>query len=198
MINYPELKRNLEKRGYKASVFSGKEEAANYLQEKIVNRNLAFGGSMTLQQLGLYEKLKEKNAVLWHWQQTTAVLPLAQQADVYLSSVNGLSYNGEWVNIDGTGNRVAALIYGPKEVYLVVGRNKIAPDLDAALDRAKNIAAPLNAKRLNADTPCAVKGDRCYDCDSPGRICRVTAIFDYKPNGIEHYEFVIIDEDLGY
>lgn len=198
MINYPELKRNLEKRGYKASVFSGKEEAANYLQEKIVKRNIAFGGSMTLQQLGLYEKLKEKNAVLWHWQQTTAVLPLAQQADVYLSSVNGLSYNGEWVNIDGTGNRVAALIYGPKEVYLVVGRNKIAPDLDSALDRAKNIAAPLNAKRLNADTPCAVKGDRCYDCDSPGRICRVTAIFDYKPNGIEHYEFVIIDEDLGY
>ncbi len=198
MINYPELKRNLEKRGYKASVFSGKEEAANYLQEKIVKRNIAFGGSMTLQQLGLYEKLKEKNAVLWHWHQTTAVLPLAQQADVYMSSVNGLSYNGEWVNIDGTGNRVAALIYGPKEVYLVVGRNKIAPDLDSALDRAKNIAAPLNAKRLNADTPCAVKGDRCYDCDSPGRICRVTAIFDYKPNGIEHYEFVIIDEDLGY
>lgn len=198
MIDWLKLKGNLEEKGYSVSLFSKKEEAADYLTEQIQGRNVAFGGSVTLRQLDLYNKLKEKNCVIWHWEQTTAALPLAQKAEVYLSSVNGLSMKGEWVNIDGTGNRVAACIYGPQAVYLVVGKNKIAPDLAAALHRAKNVAAPLNAKRLNTKTPCAKLGDRCYDCDSPGRICRVTAQFDRKPGGIPHYEFVLIDEDLGY
>lgn len=198
MVAWQKLQENLVKKGYKTSFFATKEEAAAYLTEQIQGKTVAFGGSMTLKQMDLSTKLRAKNCVLWHWEQTGAALMPARQAQVYLSSVNGMAETGEWINIDGSGNRVAATIYGPQVVYLVVGRNKIAPDLEAATWRAKNIAAPLNAQRLQTATPCAVKGDKCYDCDSPGRICRVTAVFDRKPNGISHYEVILIDEDLGY
>jgi hypothetical protein len=121
----------------------------------------------------------------------------ATRAQVYLSSVNGISEQGEIVNIDNTGNRVAAISYGPEEVFLIAGKNKVAPDFEAALHRARNVAAPLNAKRLNRKTPCAVKADRCYDCKSPDRICRNLSVLWTKPAGA-HYTVVLIDEELGY
>ena len=122
----------------------------------------------------------------------------AARAQVYLSSVNGLAETGEIINIDGTGNRVSATIYGHEAVYLIVGRNKIAPDYEAALWRARNIAGPKNARRLNRKTPCAVKADRCYDCSSPDRICNALAVFWRKPGGIAHFEVVLVDEELGF
>ena len=121
----------------------------------------------------------------------------ANAADIYISSVNGLSENGEIINIDGTCNRVAAIFYGHKKVYLVVGANKLAKDYESALYRARNVAAPLNAKRLNMKTPCAVNADKCYDCNSPDRICCGLSVLWKKPMAGE-FEVVLIEEALGY
>ena len=121
----------------------------------------------------------------------------ASKAEIYISSVNGISEQGEIINIDNTGNRVAAISFGPSKVYLVLGSNKVTKDFESAMSRARNIAAPLNAKRLNRKTPCAVQADRCYDCNSPERICRNLSVLWSKPTGAE-YEIILIDEKLGY
>ena len=106
-------------------------------------------------------------------------------------------YSVRPVNIDGNCNRVAASMFGPKRVYYVVGINKIAPDFEKALWRARNVAAPKNAQRLGKKTPCAVKADRCYDCKSPERICRGLSVLWRKPTGFEQAEVVLIGEELG-
>ena len=195
-------KSNLEKKGYRVSCFPTGAEAAAYLNAQLDGVSVGFGGSITLQELGLYETLGAHNTVLWHWKlpegKTAAdVRREAAGTEVYLSSVNGLAETGEIVNIDGSGNRVASTIFGHRKVYFLVGRNKLAPDLAGAMDRARNVAAPKNAQRLGIKTPCAAKGDKCYDCKSPGRICRAVSVFWTCPNGSE-YEVVLIDEDLGY
>ena len=105
---------------------------------------------------------------------------------------------GELINIDGTGNRVASTIFGHEEVYFIVGINKLAPDYDAALWRARNVASPKNARRLGKKTPCAVRGDKCYDCKSPERICRALAVLWERPTGIGRAEVVLVNEPLGY
>ena len=196
------LKENLIKKGYIVNVFENKELAAEYLSNQIVNKTVGFGGSVTLQELNLFDVLSKNNQVTWHNKMPDGLTVQqarlkACQSEIYISSVNGISENGEIVNIDHTGNRVAALSYGPKKIYLVIGSNKVAPTFDLALDRARNVAAPLNAKRLNRKTPCAIKGDRCYDCDSPDRICRNLSVFWEKPMGAE-YEVILIDEKLGF
>lgn len=201
-MNFEKLQNSLEGKGYKVSSFATKEEAARYLAESINGQTVGFGGSMTLEEMGLYEKLAEGNEVYWHWRipegkSGADVLKVAKTADVYFSSVNGISESGEIVNIDNTGNRVAATLYGHKKVYFVVGSNKVAADLGCAIDRARNIAAPPNAKRLGKKTPCAVNADRCYDCKSPDRICRALTVLWEKPTGSQ-YEIVLIDEPLGY
>ena len=126
-----------------------------------------------------------------------ALTGYGQTPDVYLSSANGLSETGEIVNIDGKCNRVAATLFGPKRCIFVCGVNKLRPDLQSAIERARNIAAPLNAKRLNKKTPCAVDG-RCHNCKSPERICRAMVIHMGVPSGFESCEVVLIGEKLGY
>ena len=101
------------------------------------------------------------------------------------------------VNIDGKGNRISESLYGHEKVYFIIGANKVMPDLQQAIDRARNIAAPKNAQRLSCKTPCAVKADRCYDCSSPGRICNGMVIYFGKMTSCE-MEVILIDEALGY
>ena len=122
---------------------------------------------------------------------------LARNTDVYLTSANGLAETGEIINIDGAGNRVSESIFGHKKVYFVIGKNKLAEDYDKALWRARNIAGPKNAQRLGRKTPCAAKADRCYNCSSPDRICKVLSVFWGAPMGAD-CEVVLIKEDLGY
>ena len=153
MVNWDKLTENLKKRGYAVSRFPTKEEAAAYLDSQIDGVSVAFGGSMTVQEMGLYPKLAAHNNAIWHWNKDS--LALAATTDVYICSVNGLAERGELINIDGVGNRVASTIFGHKRVYFVVGKNKIAPDQDQALWRARNIAAPKNCQRLGLNTPCA-------------------------------------------
>lgn len=199
---FTKVAENLKDLGYQVTVFDTKEQAADYLCGQIKDTTVAFGGSMTLREMGLYERLSENNTVHWHWQpQGDHTIPqtrmLARDAEIYLSSVNGLSENGEIINIDGSGNRVAETIFGHKKVYFVVGKNKLAEDYDKALWRARNIAAPKNAFRLKTKTPCAEMGDQCYDCKSPARICRALSVLWCAPVGSQ-YEVVLVKEDLGY
>ena len=199
---FEQIRKALESKGYEVLTFASGAEAAEALDRLIDGKTVGIGGSMTVEQLGLYEKLSGHNTVYWHHRVPEGMTPVevrnaATRADVYLSSVNGIAETGEIVNIDNTGNRVAAISYGPETVYLLVGKNKIAPDFDGALWRARNIASPLNAKRLNRKTPCAVKADKCYDCSSPDRICRNLSVLWTKPAGAR-YVVVLIDEELGY
>ena len=190
------VKKNLEARGFSVSTFSTAAEAAAYLDSAIDGTTVGIGGSMTVQQMGLHEKLAAHNEVHWHWTDGPEARAKAAHADVYITSANGLTENGEVINIDGAGNRVASTLYGHKRVYFIIGRNKLAPTYDEALWRARNIAAPKNAQRLGKKTPCAVNGDRCYDCRSPERICRGLVVLWGPSMGIET-EIVLVDEDLG-
>lgn len=201
-MDFNTLKSNLEGLGYRVSEFSHAAEATKYLAGQMAHRSIGIGGSITVEAMGLYDALIPHNEVYWHMrlpENKTApeIRKQANLADIYISSVNGIAETGEIINIDNTGNRVSAISFGHDLVYLVVGENKVAPTYDAALHRARNIAAPLNAKRLGIKTPCAVKGDRCYDCKSPQRICRNFSIFSKKPTGGE-IEVVLIHEHLGY
>ena len=190
------VKKNLEARGFSVSTFSTAAEATAYLDSAIDGTTVGIGGSMTVQQMGLHEKLAAHNEVHWHWTDGPEARAKAAHADVYITSANGLTENGEVINIDGAGNRVASTLYGHKRVYFIIGRNKLAPTYDEALGRARNIAAPKNAQRLGKKTPCAVKGDRCYDCKSPDRICRGLVVLWGPSLGVET-EIVLLDEDLG-
>ncbi|MBQ8515770.1 MAG: lactate utilization protein [Ruminococcus sp.] len=201
-MNYEALRKKLEECGYKVSCFDTKEEAAAYLNAQIDGKSIGIGGSMTVEEMGLYDMLASHNTVHWHQRipqgrNSKEVRLAANASDIYISSVNGIAETGEIINIDGNCNRVAAIFYGHEKVYLIAGANKIEKDYDSALWRARNIAAPLNAKRLGMKTPCAVRADRCYDCKSPDRICRGLSVLWEKPMTGE-FEVILIDEKLGY
>lgn len=186
----------LRQRGYEVRVFDTKEAAADHLDAAVDGRTVGFGGSMTLEAIHLWERLSAHNTVYSHLH-GFPLGPEAAGAEIYISSVNGLAETGEIVNIDGIGNRAAGMLYGHKKVYLVVGRNKLAPTYDEALRRARNIAGPKNAQRKQMKTPCAVNGDRCYDCRSPERICRGLVVLWGPMMGMET-EIILVDEDLGF
>ena len=198
MGTFDTVKRNLEARGYAVRVFGTGAEAAAYLDQAIDGRTVGFGGSLTLDQLGLYDALGKHNTVVWHWKQEAA--PARREAmftDVYLTSANALAESGEIINIDGIGNRVSSTLFGHQKVYFLVGKNKISPDFPTALHRVRNVVSPKNAQRLGRRTPCAVKADRCYDCDSPERICRGLVVHYRKMNSMD-MEVILIDQELGY
>lgn len=188
-----------ESNHYQASYFETAAEAADYLDRKINQTTVAFGDSETLISLGLYERLSEHNMVFdpKHTEDFFKTARDGMQAEYFVTSVNGATEDGILVNLDGTGNRVAGTLYGHKKVYLVFGINKIEPDLEKALWRVRNVAAPKNALRHGFDTPCAINGgDRCYDCNSPDRICNGLMIH-YKKMRHEEMEVMIIGEILG-
>lgn len=201
-MNFSIVEKNLKDRGYAVTVFETAAEAVTYLDIQIDDQTVGFGGSVSLEQMKLFEALQSHNTVFWHQKvpagkTKTEVRIAAGKTDIYISSVNGLAETGEIINIDGTCNRVASIFYGHEKVYLVIGKNKLEKDYDRALWRARNIASPLNAKRLGMKTPCAVKGDKCYDCKSPERICRGLSVLWGKPLTGE-FEIILINEDLGY
>ena len=193
---------NLKKRGFDVEIFQTKEEAKDKLIMEVgTGKKVGIGGSMTIKELNVYEELKQKgNDVIWHWMAEAhlvgGVLKEAMTSDVYLTSSNALIENGSLLNIDGNGNRVAAMICGPKKVIMVCGKNKITSTYSEALNRIKTIACPKNAKRLKRDTPCA-HTERCNDCSSPDRMCMVTSLIEMKPPLME-YKIYLVDEEMGY
>lgn len=197
MEKFATVRKNLEDHGFTVSEFATAAEAAAYLNGAIDGKTVGFGGSGTLQAMGLYELLSAHNTVHWHWKtEPNAARRAAMDTQVYLSSVNALAETGELVNIDGAGNRVASTLFGHDMVYLVIGRNKLAEDYDKAVWRAQNIAAPHRAQQMGKKTPCAIKADRCYNCKSPDRVCRAMVTL-WEPMMIGKTEVVLIDEDLG-
>ena len=197
MADLEKLRANLEARGFRTTYFPTADEAAAYLDGQIDGKTVGIGGSMTVKEMGLYPRLAAHNQVVWHWE--GGALRDAVLTDVYITSANALAETGEIINIDGVGNRAASTLYGHQKLYFVVGRNKLAPTYEEALWRARNIAAPKNAQRLGRKTPCAIKGDRCYDCKSPERICRGLVVLWEPMMGMEQTtEVLLVDEELGF
>lgn len=200
-MNIENVKEQLKKKGYAVSCFENFQDAADYLNAKINEKTVGFGDSGTLFNMNLFEKLSTHNEVYdpQHCENGLDFLATAKKClttDIFLSSINALTETGEIVNIDGTGNRIAGTLFGHEKVYFVTGINKLVPTLDDAIWRARNIAAPQNAKRLQIRTPCAKKGDHCYNCASPDRICNGMMIYLRKMADIE-MEIVLINEPLG-
>ena len=192
--------RNFERNRFTVKHFSTGEEAAAYLVREIRDKTVGFGDSATLAEMNLAEKLSEHNLVIdpaSHPKRIFGhVVKKAMDTQIFLLSVNAASQTGELINIDGSGNRVAGSLFGHEKVYYVFSVNKIEPTLERALWRARNIAAPQNAKRLEYKTPCAVRGDRCYDCSSPERICNKLVIYMKQGKRMQE-EIILIDEPLG-
>ncbi len=192
-IDFNELENNFTKRGFGFKLFDTKEQAVNYVVGECKGKSVGFGGSVTLDQLGVYEKLKDNGIdAHWHWRNE----PIYMDGEIYLTSANGISKTGEVVNIDGTCNRVAATLYNTKRCIIVCGVNKLTIDLQSAIERARNISAPLNAKRLNKKVPCVITG-KCEDCQSPERICKAMVVLMNPPTDMD-CEIVLVRENLGY
>ena len=179
----------LKQRGFEVEAVATKQEAlALVMKEAEPAESVGWGGSETIKEIGARAALESSGKEIRDHQ---------TQMDLFLLSANAMTEDGVIVNIDGTGNRVAASIFGPKRVVYVVGRNKIVPGgVLEAIVRAKKCACPPNCRRLAKRTPCATLGT-CADCDSPDRICKVTAVFDRCPSRTSTL-VVLVDEDLGY
>ena len=190
----------LTREGFAVRFFDTAAEAADYLAESISGKTVGIGGSMTIEQLGLYDRLTKDNTVFWHWKTDTLQTRLtAASTQVYLTSANAIAETGEIINIDGSGNRVAATLYNHERVVFVAGVNKLAPDLASAMFRARNVAAPLNARRLKRNTPCAVGNEmKCHDCSSKDRICNGVVTLLRPRGGVGVTEVVLVGEALGY
>lgn len=195
--------KNMKRRNIEAYYADSKEEAITKIISLINNgSSISWGGSMTLEAMNLFEKLAENKSykLLDRSKVTSEQVPTlyheALSCDYYLMSSNAITLDGKLINIDGTGNRVAALIYGPKNVIIVAGMNKIALNEQEALSRVRNIASPLNALRLNRNTPC-VKTGSCHDCLSSDCICMQTVI-TRNSREKDRIKVILIGESLGY
>jgi hypothetical protein len=189
---------------FKAVYVKTKEEAVQEIWKQITpKQRIGVGGSLTLRELGILEKLEAQGYTVYnHWKpglSRESMLEIRKSqmtSDLFLSSVNAVTLNGELANIDGIGNRVNSSVFGPGKVILVAGYNKIVDDVQEGIKRIKNVAAPLNARRLNIDVPCAKLG-KCVDCNSPNRICRVIVIHERKPSLTDIF-IILVGEELGF
>ena len=160
---------------------------------------VTMGGSKSVREIGLVDALKAGEYTFIdraEYKDPREAMLLAYDADVFLASANAVTEDGILVNIDGNANRVSAMAYGPKKLVLIVGMNKVAPDLDGALKRARNTAAPLNAKRFGVNTPC-VKTGACADCKSPDTICCQFLITRYSRH-VGRIHVILVGESLGF
>ena len=201
------LQERLKKNNFEAVVVGTAKEAAQYVMDTVLPtvkpRSVSSGGSMTLGATGLLERLAENkdleivspNAPGLELEEKIELRRQGLLVDLYLSGTNAVTEDGVLVNLDMIGNRVGAITFGPKKVVIFVGRNKIVADLEAAMWRIKDLAAPANAMRLDSKTPCVTTSE-CADCSSPGRICNSWAITEKSfPKG--RVTVVLINEDLG-
>lgn len=196
------LVNNLKNRHFDAWYCDTKEAALEKALELIPEgATVGWGGVLSAQQIGLFDALREGNYNLYDRdrcetaEQREQMMKDALFSDVFLTGANGLSLDGQMVNIDGTGNRVAAIIYGPKKVIVIAGMNKVCDTLEQAIDRAREVAAPMNMMRFMKDTPCAATG-KCGDCKKEGCICNQIVITRHcRPVG--RIQFILVGENLG-
>ena len=198
------VKQALQQNGIESAVLAtGAQAAEAVLAEIPRGASVGLGGSQTVKEIGLLDALRKGDYnVLDQYRaglgrdEALALRKLGTQADYFVSGSNAITDDGKIVNIDGLGNRLAAFCFGPGRVIIIAGRNKITGDLDAALERVRNVAAPMNAQRFGLTTPC-VKTGRCADCSSPERICNLTLIIE-KQHTKGRMKVILVNEDLGY
>lgn len=196
------LVKNLQSRHFEAYYCADKEEALKKALELIPEgASVGWGGAMSCEQIGLMEALKAGN----YREMDRSLAKTAEEreqmmhdmlcADVFLTGANGLSLDGQMVNIDGLGNRVAAIVYGPKSIVVVAGMNKVEDTLEAAVTRARTVAAPSNNQRFDNDNPCSVTG-ACGNCKNVSCICNHILVTRHcRPAG--RIKFILVGEDLG-
>jgi len=196
----------LKKRGFSAQYVETRAKAEEIiLREVPPGAVVGVGGSVTIREMKVLEELRARgHKVLDHWEISRSALEESVQmrreqqvCDVFLTSTNALTLEGQLVNTDGSGNRVNAMAFGPKKAIVVAGVNKIVSNLESALQRIKEIAVPLNCKRLNTNPPC-IQAGKCVDCRIPQRMCKITTIIEWKPPFFSDYWVIIVGENLGY
>jgi L-lactate utilization protein LutB len=166
-------------------------------------KTVGLGGSRTVEEIGLLTALRNGDYTLYDQyaegigrEESMRLRKQGTHADCFVSGSNAVTLDGKIVNVDGLGNRLAGFCFGPGKVIIIVGRNKVVSDLDAALYRVRNVAAPMNARRFGAKTPC-VETAECSDCESPGRICNLTLIIE-KSRIEGRMKVILVNEDLGF
>ena len=199
----PILVKNLQNRHFEAYYCSTREEALTKALELIPEgSSVGWGGALSAQQIGLidavrmgnYRAIDRDNAATQ--EERLAKMKESLTADVFLSGANALSMDGQMVNIDGAGNRLAAVIYGPERVIVIAGMNKVVDTLEDAVHRARTVAAPMNKQRFPAQTPCEVTGT-CGDCKAEGCICNQILVTRHcRPVG--RIKFILVGEELGF
>ena len=194
----------LKKNNFDAVYFTDKKDAVEHILSFMESgAKIGVGGSATVKSLGILEKAKEKGAHILDHNVTglsaEEKMDIRRQqllSDVFICSTNALTLTGELVNIDGVGNRVAAMTFGPKKVIIVAGVNKICQDAHAGYERIKMIAAPINCKRLSLSNPCATVGT-CMNCQTKSRSCNIYSTIKKKPASTD-ITVVVIGENLGF
>jgi hypothetical protein len=191
----------LKERGFIPFFARGEDDVLEVLKQNIPpHSEIGFGGSQTVEQLGIPQKLAQEGYVCNH--QLTSEIPWNElcvknrSAKYYITSTNAITEDGILVNTDGRANRISAMCYGSEKLFFVLGKNKICEDLNAAFKRIDEVAAPLNAKRLNKNTPC-VKNGKCVKCGVENTICKATLIL-YHPTSSMQVYVIIVDKELGY
>jgi len=191
--------KGLQSRNMSGYYAKNKEEALKTALELIPKgSSISMGGCMSAQEIGLVSTLKESD---YHFIDRSKMEPreallAAYDADIFLASANAMTDDGILVNIDGNSNRVSCIAQGPKKVIFIVSMNKICSDLDSAMKRARNIAAPANAQRFDIKTPCKLTG-RCSDCKSPDTICCQFLITRYSRH-TDRIHVILVNESLGF
>jgi len=192
--------KGLESRNMTGYYAADREEALKIALDLIPEGSSAtMGGCMSAREIGLVDALKDGNYSFIdrdNYEDKRAAMLAAYDADIYLASPNALTEDGILINIDGNANRVSAIAQGPRKVIFIAGMNKVASDLDAAMKRARNVAAPINAQRFGLDTPCSKTGS-CFNCKSPDTICCQFLITRYsKHPGRIHV--ILVNDNLGF
>ena len=190
----------LESRNMSGYYAANKEEALKKALELIPEgASVTMGGAMSAYEIGLVDTLKKGSYNFidrYAAEDMEAAMREAYHTDVYLASVNAMTEDGILVNIDGNSNRVSAIAYGPKKVVFIVGMNKVCSDVDGAMKRARNVAAPTNAQRFGLSTPCAKTGS-CMDCKSPETICCNFMITRFSRHA-GRFHVILVNDSLGY
>ena len=191
--------KGLKSRNMSGYYAADKEEAVKLALELIPEESsIAMGGCMSAQEIGLIQVLEDGN---YNYIDRAKLAPregllAAYAADIFLSSANAITNDGIMVNIDGNANRVSCIAQGPKKVVFIVGMNKVCSDLDEAMKRARNVAAPVNAQRFDIKTPCKETG-KCFDCKSPDTICCQFLITRYSRHA-DRIHVILVNDTLGF
>ncbi|MCR5542741.1 MAG: lactate utilization protein [Eubacterium sp.] len=192
--------KGLESRNMTGYYAADKEEALKLALSIIPEgSSVTMGGAMSAREIGLVDALKEGEYNFIdrdNYEDKRAAMLAAYDADVFLSSANAITNDGVMVNIDGNSNRVSAIAQGPKKVLFIVGMNKVCDDLDGAMKRARNVAAPINAQRFGLSTPCCKTG-ACMDCKSPDTICCQFLITRFSRHE-DRIHVILVNDSLGY